>query len=102
VAIAYDRVVIRDLGSRNRVRVNGQVVDEARLQSGDELAIGPILFRLEQEMEKLETPPSTGRPEVARPGARLSSPTSNVYAETRAPQSPDDRPDSDLIPLDDL
>ena len=31
LAMAYDRVLIRDLGSRNGVRVNGRVVDESRL-----------------------------------------------------------------------
>ncbi len=51
IALAYDRVLIRDLGSRNGVRVNGRVVDESRLFYGDELAIGPILFRLDLEPE---------------------------------------------------
>src|SRR4051794_39595455 len=49
VALAYDRVMIRDLGSRNGLRVNGFLVDEAQLRGGDEVAIGPILFRMESE-----------------------------------------------------
>ena len=55
LAMAYDRVLIRDLGSRNGVRVNGRVVDESRLYEGDELAIGPLLFRLETLDENPET-----------------------------------------------
>ncbi len=47
VAIAYDRIIVRDLGSRNGIRVNGRLIDEVRLQPGDEVAIGPILFRFE-------------------------------------------------------
>ena len=47
VAMAYDRLLIRDLGSRNGVRLNGRVIEEAQLRSGDEVAIGPIVFRLE-------------------------------------------------------
>src|SRR5439155_23566534 len=47
VALAYDRVVIRDLGSRNGLRVNGSIVEEAQLQHGDEIAIGPTLYRVE-------------------------------------------------------
>jgi len=47
VALAYDRVVIRDLGSRNGLRVNGRVTEETRLRHGDEVAIGPLLYRLE-------------------------------------------------------
>jgi pSer/pThr/pTyr-binding forkhead associated (FHA) protein len=46
LAMAYDRLVIRDLGSSNGVRVNGRVVDEARLTPGDEVAIAQFLYRL--------------------------------------------------------
>ena len=49
VALAYDRLVIRDLGSRNGVRVNGRVVDEYQLRNGDEVAIAQFLFRLEAD-----------------------------------------------------
>src|SRR3954453_14064075 len=48
LALAYDRVLIRDLGSRNGLRVNGRVVEEAQLQGGDEIAIGPVLYRVEE------------------------------------------------------
>src|SRR5262249_55978075 len=103
VAMAYDRVVIRDLGSRNRVRVNGQVVEEACLQSGDELAIGPILYRLEQEIEQREPPaPPVGRPDPSDSAARPRSATSGPVPGAAPPRSPQDDPDSDLIPLDDL
>lgn len=47
VAMAYDRITLRDLGSRNGVRVNGRLIEEVILQPGDELAIGHILFRLD-------------------------------------------------------
>ena len=47
LAIAYDRHLIRDLGSRHGVRVNGVPVDEALLKPGDEVAIGPLIYRLE-------------------------------------------------------
>jgi len=47
LAIAYDRLVIRDLGSRNGVRVNGRIVEEVVLQAGDEVAIAQFLYRLD-------------------------------------------------------
>src|SRR6516165_4632761 len=50
VALAYDRILIRDLGSRNGVRVNGRLVDEARLIGGDEVAIGPLIYRVVEEI----------------------------------------------------
>ena len=101
LAMAYDRVLIRDLGSRNGVRVNGRSVDESRLYEGDELAIGPILFRLETADENLETlgAPSSRPVPAASPSVR-----SNPPAPNRAPPpTRSSRPESDidLIPLDD-
>ncbi|QDV35850.1 FHA domain-containing protein [Tautonia plasticadhaerens] len=59
-----DRLVIRDLGSRTGVRVNGVPIDEAALEHGDEVAIGPILFRLEcpDPAAQAARPPSVGPP----------------------------------------
>ena len=80
VAMAYDRVLIRDLGSRNGVRVNGRPVDESRLFCGDELAIGPVLFRLELEDEA---------PAVRRgggpPRATAAAPESRARSASRPP-----------------
>ena len=47
LAVAYDRLLIRDLGSRHGVRVNGALVEEALLNPGDEVAIGPLIYRVE-------------------------------------------------------
>jgi hypothetical protein len=47
LAMAYDRLVIRDLGSRNGVRVNGRLVEEVQLRPGDEVAIAHFIYRLE-------------------------------------------------------
>jgi pSer/pThr/pTyr-binding forkhead associated (FHA) protein len=99
VAMAYDRLLIRDLGSRNGVRVNGRLLEETRLQAGDELAIGPILFRLEQEEEDIPAP----RPGAARPGAisGLGKP-GGVKPGQKPRGSPAPDSDVDLVPLDDL
>jgi predicted component of type VI protein secretion system len=104
LAMAYDRVLIRDLGSRNGVRVNGRLVDESRLYEGDELAIGPILFRLETLDENPETigVPASRRAPAPRPNAQGGPvPPSVVPAAAGPPRL--SRPDSDidLVPLDD-
>ena len=40
-----DEVVVRDLGSRNGVRLNGEKINtEQRLKNGDSLAMGPLEF----------------------------------------------------------
>src|SRR3954447_23854075 len=64
VALAYERVLIRDLGSRNGLRVNGVLVEEAQLSGGDEVAIGPVLYRMEEQAPPPPPPPS---PVVKRP-----------------------------------
>ena len=70
LALAYDRITIRDLGSRHGVRVNGEVCEESRLHPGDELAIGPLLFRFEDDT------PTPRRPAPAKsaPGKAGSPP----------------------------
>ncbi len=92
LGLAYDRVLIRDLGSRNGVRLNGRLIEEARLEPNDELAIGPFLFRLENE----ETPVSTP---AVRAGS-VSKPSPAPVKPAPAPLSVE--PDDHLVPLDDL
>lgn len=87
-ALAYDRVILRDLGSRNGVRVNGREIEEAQLRQGDEVAIGPLLFRVEKDGE--------AEPEPPRP-ARSSTPEDRA----EAPDSDDGVAEFELIPLDD-
>jgi predicted component of type VI protein secretion system len=89
VALAYERVMIRDLGSRNGLRVNGRLVEEAQLHPGDEVAIGPVLYRMESPQP---TPPApAARPRAAKAKKPPSLPN--------LPTPRTDR-DSDLIPLD--
>jgi pSer/pThr/pTyr-binding forkhead associated (FHA) protein len=98
VAMAYDRLLIRDLGSRNGVRLNGRVIEEARLESGDEIAIGPILFRLEPLNDQPDVKATRPAP-AKRPGSPTPPPPGPLPS---APQPP--RPDSEegLVPLDDF
>lgn len=85
-AVAYDRVLLRDLGSLNGVRVNGRVIAETRLARGDEVAIGPLLFRVEEEPDEAPAHPRAAKPAPAKD----------------RPDSDDDAPDVELIPLDDV
>ena len=97
LAMAYDRVLIRDLGSRNGVRVNGRSVDESRLYDGDELAIGPILFRLEAADENPEIDRCT---ELATGSSRRQPPAGRADAPSRAarPDPHDPTPTSTSSP----
>jgi len=67
LALAYDRLLIRDLGSRHGVHVNGLKVDEARLSFGDEIAIGPVLYRLEDAPSPAPAPRTAPAPAPSPP-----------------------------------
>lgn len=83
--MAYDRVVIRDLGSRNGLRVNGRLIEETLLKPGDEVAIGPIIYRMEAENQA---------------PASKAKPSADSLASTRGPSDPVE-PDDELVPLSD-
>lgn len=53
-------VIVRDLGSTNGIRINGQRVEKGRLRLGDELSIAHIRFRLDdgQAQELTQAEPS--------------------------------------------
>lgn len=53
-----DGYYVRDLGSANGVRINGQLVTHQRLASGDELELGSVRLRF----EILHEPPRLRRP----------------------------------------
>ena len=67
VALAYDRLVIRDLGSRNGVRVNGRLVEEVQLFHGDEVAIAHFIYRLDAPKPPEPPPGLKPRPVVKAP-----------------------------------
>lgn len=92
VAQANERITIRDLGSRNGVRVNGRLVEEARLRPGDEVAIAQLIYRLD---DPSVPPPAPGPKVETSAPARAASPPPSL------PDLPNGD-DSDLIPLDDL
>lgn len=80
-ALAYDRLIVRDLGSRNGVRVNGREVEETQLFRGDEIAIGPLIFRIEQDVD-----------------AAAGTPPPPAAVDRRG----DEAPEIELVPLDDV
>jgi predicted component of type VI protein secretion system len=67
-------VTVRDLGSTNGIRINGQRVERGRLRAGDELSIAHIRYRLENGQAHEQTiaeaeSPLIGRAEERRAGA---------------------------------
>ncbi len=57
IAQIDDHFVLRDLGSMNGVRVNGQPVSrECRIAAGDEIYIGDVGYRLEVRVPEKKSP----------------------------------------------
>lgn len=77
VAQVNNRYLIRDLGSMNGVRINGNRVSESELNPGDEIAIGDQFFILRQEeavSRKGREKAPADLPANARAGVRMSLP----------------------------
>ncbi|WP_169972733.1 FHA domain-containing protein [Tautonia rosea] len=63
-------VIVRDLGSTNGIRINGQRIEKGTLRSGDELSIAHLRYRMEvghsEELTLAETIPADHRARDAR------------------------------------
>lgn len=80
-------VVVRDLGSTNGIRINGQRVEFGRLRAGDELSIAHIRYRLENGQAHEQT--------IADPGAVAGfPPKSDVRPLAPPPSGPPISPPS--------
>jgi predicted component of type VI protein secretion system len=76
IAQVGDRLVVRDLGSTNGVRINGVRVVEGYLKAGDELSIGNLRYRVSwdglvsgpaRHAERRKSDPEGGVRPVAKP-----------------------------------
>jgi pSer/pThr/pTyr-binding forkhead associated (FHA) protein len=77
IAREDDEVVVRDLGSTNGIRINGMRVETGSLRRGDELSIGHIRYRLEEDSEQGSDPAireQDSTPDSSRPSSWTRSP----------------------------
>jgi pSer/pThr/pTyr-binding forkhead associated (FHA) protein len=108
-----DRYLLRDLGSMNGVRVNGQRVVESELKSGDEIAVADVgfTFRVEngkvkqrsgaavEGTERMPAPPVAGSP--ARAEYPVSKPDELDHEESLRPFDDEASPDNEVRLKDD-
>jgi hypothetical protein len=99
-----NEVVVRDLGSTNGIRINGQRVEIGRLKPGDELSIAHIRYRLDngQVPEKTLADPRLEEPiaapavlNVKAPVPELDPVSPNELLEPVGPDF-DEKPDNRL------
>jgi pSer/pThr/pTyr-binding forkhead associated (FHA) protein len=89
-------VVVRDLGSTNGIRINGQRVEVGRLRPGDELSIAHIRYRLDNGQPVQEKTLADPRLEEPVSPPILMVPVSpSIPREAGPPASSGPDPDSD-------
>jgi pSer/pThr/pTyr-binding forkhead associated (FHA) protein len=104
LSVTTDGTLIRDLGSRNGTLVNGvRLVGEQRLNQGDQLQVGPIVFEVDlngtddgapSRVPKTPRPPSVDETGVLRVDDTAESPfmdqvrSSDVEVTSASPSDP--------------
>ena len=91
-------VVVRDLGSTNGIRINGQRLEIGRLRPGDELSIAHIRYRLENGQGREPTIAESGALAGFAPRAEDRGPATinrvpapgSAWAALRGPERDDD------------
>ncbi|MFO0948139.1 MAG: FHA domain-containing protein [Planctomycetota bacterium] len=86
LARVHDHLLVRDLGSTNGIRINGNKCKEGELHKGDVLTIANIPFRLEDRPAKsVKTNPRTRNLETPQP---RDDSTSRMKQDESRPTTP--------------
>jgi pSer/pThr/pTyr-binding forkhead associated (FHA) protein len=96
-----ETVKVRDLGSRNGTYLNGKRIEEATVEAGDYIKIGPLTFLLQVDGQPEEIVP----PEQAAKKAPAKKEPAALAAEEELdifPELDEDASDSFLADLEDL
>jgi predicted component of type VI protein secretion system len=90
VARVNDRLVIRDLGSTNGVRINGERVAEGELNHGDEVAIGNFHYRVSVDGGHADGDAAPVEPIVSteQPMPLTHAPDAPILMSKKAPPQP--------------
>lgn len=96
-----ETVKVRDLGSRNGTYLNGKRIDEATVEAGDYIKIGPLTFLLQVDGQPEEiVPPEQAAkkpPAKKEPAALAAEEELDIF-----PELDEDASDSFLADLEDL
>jgi pSer/pThr/pTyr-binding forkhead associated (FHA) protein len=75
-----DQVVVRDLGSTNGIRINGERVETGSLRPGDELSIAHFRYRLEGEEDSDQASDSDPAIRQQNPTPDSSQPSNWIHS----------------------
>lgn len=112
LAIIKDYLIVRDLGSTNGIRINGERVPEGKLKAGDELTIGNFRYQvyLEGLAPSMVMPPKSAKNDVRKQSEEslleasdepMALEEGNVKQKVVSAKSPKPAPAIKLIPFDD-
>jgi hypothetical protein len=93
-------VVVRDLGSTNGIRINGQRVEMGRLKPGDELSIAHIRYRLDNAHGHDQTLVDSAGASPLSPGLLQGSPARAAILDQEEDRHPPDHPPLNPLPAD--
>ena len=103
-----ESVKVRDLGSRNGTYLNEKRIDEAKLQPGDYVRIGPVIFGLQIDGEPEEiTPPKpteqkpTKKEETSESDTAIQEASDTFVELTTVNEESDSLPEMDMDGDDD-
>ena len=98
--VAYDNyeVVVRDLGSTNGIRINGQRVDSGKLRDGDEFTIAHLKFRFQLDSNSPSVPSDNRGSSAGRGRAGDSRTLAAVLAAQSEPFVKDQHDSSAIEP----
>jgi pSer/pThr/pTyr-binding forkhead associated (FHA) protein len=73
---------LRDLGSRNGTHLNGEAVDEAVIQGGDHIQVGPLTFVLQVDGQpERVAQPNSAAPRHHTPAKDVTDTEAGTFAE---------------------
>jgi len=101
-----ETLTIRDLGSRNGTYLNGKRVDEATIQPGDYITVGPLTFALQidgrpKEIVPPGQPAQKPRPQEKPAAKAPAEELSDSFLELAKDEKADEFPELDLDEADD-
>lgn len=86
IRVAGDYLTAQDLGSRNGCYVNDVLItEETRLNQGDLLRVGTMVFKVELTPPKVETPVPQPKVQTGKPAGKAKTPDYEEMVEVHTP-----------------
>jgi pSer/pThr/pTyr-binding forkhead associated (FHA) protein len=94
ITLRQDHIAIKDLGSSNGTFLNDQRLQEADLEAGDKLAVGPVIFTVvvDGQPADIAAVRTTARPSAVGDDLEIDGGTVDVEAQQELHPAPSVKP----------